>query len=286
MLEPPARAQLPDWLNSEPALPADHEFHRAIAWTGAAAEPATLSQALVEEIPVALVYNGVSHAVMFATPSELEDFAYGFSLSENIIDSGDDIYGIDIAVADLGVEIHIELASARFAGLMARRRSLAGRSGCGLCGIDSLAAAVRTPPPLAHPFRLSRAALARALVELGEEQPLHRLTGAAHAAAWVSGAGEVRLVREDVGRHNALDKLIGALLRRGNDPRDGFVLVTSRASYEMVHKTANAGIACLAAISGPSAHAVRLAEQLGLTLVGFARGQRCTSFSFPTTLSE
>lgn len=144
---------------------------------------------------------------------------------------------------------------------------------------------MRPVRPLAHRFALSRAALARALEDLPQDQTLHQLTGGAHAAAWVGADGRVKRVREDVGRHNALDKLIGAMLRWDEDPRTGFVVVTSRASHEMVHKTAAAGISCLAAVSAPTAQAVREARTAGLTLIGFARSTRCTAYTFPETLS-
>lgn len=290
MLEPPARppghALAIACAADEAAMPDEHVRVPVTTWT--ASDPLSAHEAddtLIEETPVALVYNGISHAVMLATPNDLEDFAYGFSLTEGIVARRQDVYGMDIVPVGNGVEVRIELAAERFAQLRHRRRTLAGRTGCGLCGVDSLAAALRPVAALEHRFGLSRAALARALDELGQEQSLHRLTGGAHAAAWVSASGQVQLVREDVGRHNALDKLIGAQLRWGNDPRAGFVLVTSRASYEMVHKTAAAGIACLVAVSAPTAHALRLAENAGLTLVGFARGRRCTAYTFPDTLT-
>ncbi|ATE61512.1 formate dehydrogenase accessory sulfurtransferase FdhD [Thauera sinica] len=291
MLEPRARL-LPAYPAGEPGkdgfdLPPDHATVSAAAWDGAGqggSQARAVQDTLVEEIAVALVYNGISHAVMLTTPSDLEDFAYGFSLTEGIVSRRQDIYGMDIVTTGEGIEVRIELAAERFAHLKLRRRSLAGRTGCGLCGVDSLSAAMRPVAPLTHRFALSRRALARALDELGHDQPLHRKTGGAHAAAWAAADGEVLLVREDVGRHNALDKLIGALLRWGGDPRDGFVVVTSRASYEMIYKTAAAGIGALAAVSAPTAHAVRLALDAGLTLVGFARGGRGTAYTFPETL--
>ena len=287
MLEPRARplpaCPVDEAEGQDCELPPDHVAVSATAWDGEQAH--ATHDTLIEETPVALVYNGISHAVMLTTPSDLEDFAYGFSLTEGIVSCRQDIYGMDIVAIGEGVEVRIELATERFAHLKLRRRSLAGRTGCGLCGVDSLAAAMRPVAPLAHRFALSRRALARALGELNHEQALHRLTGGAHAAAWVASDGEVLLVREDVGRHNALDKLIGALLRWGGDPRTGFVLVTSRASYEMAHKTASAGIGVLAAVSAPTAHAVRLAESAGLTLIGFARGERFTAYTFPESLT-
>ncbi|HRM69926.1 MAG TPA: formate dehydrogenase accessory sulfurtransferase FdhD [Thauera phenylacetica] len=263
--------------------PADHAVVQATAWSDANpdAPPRVLDASLVEETAVALVYNGISHAVMLTTPTDLEDFAYGFSLTEGIIARRHDIYAMDVVHTALGIEVRMELASACFAALKLRRRSLAGRSGCGLCGVDSLAAAMRPVTPLSHRFALSRAALARALDELPHDQTLHRLSGGAHAAAWVAADGRVKLVREDVGRHNALDKLIGALATRGCGFDDGFVLMTSRASYEIVQKAATVGIAAIAALSAPTGMAVRLAEAAGVTLVGFARGHRHSVYTHP-----
>ena len=177
--------------------PADHAVVQATVWSDAdpAAPPRVLDASLVEETAVALVYNGISHAVMLTTPTDLEDFAYGFSLTEGIIARRHDIYAMDVVHTALGIEVRMELASACFAALKLRRRSLAGRSGCGLCGVDSLAAAMRPVTPLSHRFALSRAALARALDELPHDQALHRLSGGAHAAAWVAADGRVKLVR-------------------------------------------------------------------------------------------
>lgn len=290
MLEPPTRlpghALASACTADEAAMPAEHVSVPVTKWFPAAPSSAhEADETLIEETPVALVYNGISHAVMLTTPNDLEDFAYGFSLTEGIVTRRQDIYGLDVVPVANGVELRIELAAERFAHLRHRRRMLAGRTGCGLCGVDSLAAALRPVAALEHRFTLSRAALARALDELEQEQALHRVTGGAHAAAWVTAGGQIQLVREDVGRHNALDKLIGAQLRWGNDPRAGYVLVTSRASYEMVHKTAAAGIGCLVAVSAPTAHAARVAQSAGLTLVGFARGRRCTAYTFPDRLT-
>lgn len=243
---------------------------------------------VADEVPVALEYNGISHTVMLATPLDLADFALGFSLSEGILSDASELYGVEEEASELGITLHLSVAAGAFARLKERRRSMTGRTGCGLCGTESLAHVARTLPPLpsiADTGPLDRAAIARAMSQFCELQTLQQATGAVHAAAWCSAGGEVRWLREDVGRHNALDKLIGTQLRWGNDPRAGFVLVTSRASYEMVHKTAAAGIGCLAAVSAPTAHAVRLAESAGLTLVGFARGQRCTAYTFPDTIT-
>lgn len=242
-------------------------------------ESVTSLENLIEEAPVALVYNGVSHAVMLATPADLEDFALGFSLSEGILNAADELYDCDVVDTAEGIEVRLEIASARMSGLRERRRSLAGRTGCGLCGVESLRSAVRQPAPVAPRAPLSAAAIQRALAELPTSQPLHRVTGAAHAAAWASNDGRLQGVREDVGRHNALDKLIGTLARHRVDPAGGFVVVTSRASYEMVQKAAAAGIGLVAAISAPTASAVRVAEAANVTLVGLARPGRLTAYS-------
>ena len=242
-------------------------------------------ESLIEEVPVALVYNGISHAVMLATPGDLEDFALGFSLSEGILDDPSQIYDVEIVEAADGIEVRLDIATERFHALKARRRSLAGRTGCGLCGVESLEAAVRYPAPVGERAPLTMASIHLALAALATHQPLHHATGAAHAAAWADNGGTLLTVREDVGRHNALDKLIGALARNRVDPASGFALVTSRASYEMVQKAASAGIGVLAAVSAPTAFAARLAEQAGLTLVAWVRAGRLTAYSHPENLT-
>lgn len=237
---------------------------------------------LAEETPVALIYNGVSHAVMLTTAQDLEDFALGFSLSEGIVDTPAEFYGLEIREQDNGIELHCEIASERFMALKERRRTLAGRTGCGLCGAESLAQAIRYPQPLQSSERFAAASIKNALISIQAQQLIQRQTGATHASAFVLADGTVSLVREDVGRHNALDKLIGALqkMRQGQAvPPHGFILTTSRASFEMVQKTATAGIAMLVAVSAPTGLAVRVAEQCGLTLVGFARENRFVVYS-------
>ncbi|QID19797.1 formate dehydrogenase accessory sulfurtransferase FdhD [Nitrogeniibacter mangrovi] len=244
-------------------------------------------ECLIEEIPVALVYNGISHAVMLATPSDLEDFGHGFSLSEGIVASADEIFDCEAVAVEQGVELRMEIAGERLQHLKARRRQLAGRTGCGLCGIESLQAAMPSPEPVPARPPLTVSAIRRALKKLNAHQKLHRVTGAAHAAAWASRDGDIVLVREDVGRHNALDKLIGAMASAQGpapDLADGFVLVTSRASVEMVQKVARAGIGLLAAISAPTAMATRYAEEAGVTLVAHLRRERLTCYSRPDGL--
>lgn len=234
---------------------------------------------VVEEVPVALVFNGISHAVMLASPADLEDFALGFSLSEGILATPSELYDVECLAGARGIEVRLEIASSRFAALKARRRSLAGRSGCGLCGVDSLDAVARPLPVVPPAPALSPGAIASALGKLPGHQRLRETTGAVHAAAWVAADGQILALREDVGRHNALDKLLGHLARLPGGPGHGFVIVSSRASYEMVAKVAALGIAHLVAVSAPTALAVRLAEQSGITLAGFARGRRLVVYS-------
>lgn len=231
---------------------------------------------LAEERPVALVVNGISQAVMLATPLDLEDFALGFAFTEGWIATPEELRGVEVQESAAGIELQLEVSAASEWRLKERRRLLAGRTGCGLCGAESLQQ-VRlplpklTPQPLHQP--LHPTALARAFAALQERQPLQRCTGAPHAAAWATPEGELRLVREDLGRHNALDKLIGALLRQGRSPREeGFACITSRASFEMVQKAARANIATVAAVSAPTQLAVQLAHDAGLLLLGFVRG--------------
>lgn len=241
---------------------------------------------VADEVPVALEYNGISHAVMMATPADLEDFARGFSLTEGIVDTVEQIRDMELVVSPRGHTVQMQIAASCFARLKDRRRSLTGRTGCGLCGTDSLAHAVRRPAPVvapATPFEM--AAIARALAALRSQQCLLDATGATHAAAWCHADGTIALVREDVGRHNALDKLIGALqvadfTADGAVPT-GFIAVTSRASFEMVQKAACAGVALLAAISGVTALAIDVAEAAGITLLGFARGDNASVYSHP-----
>jgi len=230
---------------------------------------------LPEEVPVALVYNGTTQAVMMATPADITDFALGFTISEGIA-TLEDAGEVEVVAHDLGIEARLWLPAGREAALAARRRALVGAVGCGLCGIDSLEAAARPLPRLAAGVTMTAAQAQGALAALRGHQPLHDATRAVHAAAfWLPGAGIV-LAREDVGRHNALDKLIGALALAGIVPASGAVLVTSRLSVEMVQKTVMAGAGVLLSVSAPTAHAVRLAQGAGLTLASTAGGQLTT----------
>jgi len=228
---------------------------------------------LAVEAPVAFEYNGIAHAVMLATPCDLEDFALGFSLTEGILDRAGDLYGAEATRSAGGITLALNIAAGAFARLKERRRSLVGRTGCGICGTESLDQVLRPLAPLPDPtWRLPAASLAHASAALAGRQPLQQLTGATHGAAWCMPDGTIVELREDVGRHNALDKLIGALVTAGLARDRGFAFITSRASVEMVQKAATAGVAVLAAVSGPTTLAVQTAAQLGVTLVGFARG--------------
>lgn len=245
---------------------------------------------VAEEVPVALTYNGITHAVMLATPLDLEDFALGFSLGERIVRHRRDVHDIEVEAGAQGIVVALQIAAGAMARLKGARLARIGKTGCGLCGVDSLdyfaREACQPEPRAAQPaaLRFDPAALHRAMAELSARQRLHQATGAVHAAAWAGPDGELACVREDVGRHNALDKLVGALVHAGTDTAGGFAVVTSRASFEMVQKAARAGIALLAAISAPTALAVRMAEDTGLTLAGFVRGGRHVVYSHPERL--
>jgi FdhD protein len=241
---------------------------------------------VAEEVPVAFEYNGISHTVMLATPADLEDFALGFSLTEGIVAKRSEVLDIEIEEAEAGITVHLEIAGGAFAKLKEHRRSLAGRTGCGLCGAESLTQVVRDLPPVADatPFPLD--ALYEGMRNLPLHQILQQSTGAVHAACRVASDGSISHVREDVGRHNALDKTLGALARADACPElsrraisGGALLITSRASFEMVQKSAALGYGILAAVSAPTAAAVRLADKLNITLVGFLRGSSCAIYT-------
>lgn len=230
-----------------------------------------LRDAIAEEVPVALLYDERPHVVMMATPRDLADFALGFSLSEAVIADAGELESVEERTLLEGIELRLRVPAARAEALETRRRNLTGRTSCGLCGAQALEDAVRQPAPVSGGPVIDAPILRRALADLHERQPLNVATGATHAAAWVHADGAIALLREDVGRHNALDKLIGAMAHAGEDVRRGFLVVTSRASYEMVQKAATVGIALIVAISAPTALAIQLAEQTGVTLIGFAR---------------
>ncbi len=242
--------------------------------------------AIAEEVPVAMVYNGVSFAVMMMTPLDLEDFALGFSLSEGLVHRADQLGSIGVHLRMEGIELVMEVAELTLGQHLGapQQRLLPGRSGCGLCGARTLEDAVRHPEPVGRGPRIDADTLQKALSALRAAQPINLATGSVHAAAWVDTRGRIMLVREDVGRHNALDKLIGAMLRSGIDPEAGFLLVTSRASYEMVIKATTIGITIMAAISAPTALGIHLARDTGLTLIGFARADRHVVYTHPQRL--
>ncbi|MGG7567168.1 formate dehydrogenase accessory sulfurtransferase FdhD [Rhodovulum sp. DZ06] len=240
---------------------------------------------LPEETPVAMVFDGASHAVMMATPADLEDFALGFALSEGIARGPSDLGAPEIVAREAGIEARMWLSPDRAEALAARRRALAGPVGCGLCGIESLEQALRPLAPLpADALRIPAAEVAAAPDALRALQPLHAETRATHAAGFLVPGRGVVLAREDVGRHNALDKLIGALARAGIDPASGAAVLTSRVSTEMVQKAVSAGIPAVIAVSAPTAAALRIAQGAGLTLAAFARGGGAEIFAHPARI--
>ncbi|MFW6819007.1 formate dehydrogenase accessory sulfurtransferase FdhD, partial [Enterobacter hormaechei] len=239
---------------------------------------------LAEEVPVALVYNGISHVVMMASPKDLELFAIGFSLSEGIIAHPQEIYGMDVVQVCNGLEVQIELSSRRFMGLKERRRALAGRTGCGVCGVEQLNDIGKPIIPLPFTQTFNLAHLDRALEHLNDVQPIGQLSGCTHAAAWVLPSGNIAGGHEDVGRHVALDKLLGRRARESNVWQQGAALVSSRASYEMVQKSAMCGVEILFAVSAATTLAVEVAERCNLTLVGFCKPGRATIYTHPQRL--
>ncbi|MCC7249813.1 MAG: formate dehydrogenase accessory sulfurtransferase FdhD [Lysobacter sp.] len=242
---------------------------------------ATRDDLVIEEAPVALLYNGLSFAVMMATPTDLEDFALGFALCEGIVEHPEEFRLVDRVNHANGIALHAAIPQARFDALAQRQRSIEGRSGCGLCGVSSLDDALRPPRRVGEGPRLSANEIQAGLARLSRSQQLNALCGGAHAAGFV--VGDDVLVREDVGRHNAVDKVVGAMHRASAcASRDtGFLAVTSRASYEIVQKAANAGIAVVAAISAPTALAIERARDAGITLIAFARDGRMNVYSAP-----
>jgi FdhD protein len=239
------------------------------------------ARSLPEEMPIALTYNRSAYAVMLATPADLEDFAAGFSLTEGIVQNPSEIEELDIVPADNGIELRMWLAPERADRVTLRQRRLAGPSGCGLCGLESLADAVRTLPRVTATASFDTAAIHTAMAALPAAQKLNQQTHAVHAAAfWHPQRGLVAL-REDVGRHNALDKLAGALARDGVAVAEGLLLLSSRISVEMVQKSAMLGAPVVVAVSAPTALAVRTAEAAGMTLVGIARADGFEVFTHP-----
>ncbi len=239
---------------------------------------------VAEEVPVALIYHNVPHVVMLATPANFEDYAVGFTLSEGLVAHRDEIRDVEVTVGAEAVDVRITVAWDRFTELLHRRRNLTGRTGCGLCGSETAEDAIRDVAEVGPGTAVAIEDLHAAIEQLGALQPINARTGSVHAAAWVCPGKGIQLVREDVGRHNALDKAIGALVRGNTDLSSGYMLITSRASYEMVQKCATVGISFLAALSAPTAFAVRLAQKTGLTLVAFARRDRHVVYAHPGRL--
>ncbi|HSI42657.1 MAG TPA: formate dehydrogenase accessory sulfurtransferase FdhD [Xanthobacteraceae bacterium] len=255
-----------------------------LACAGAQATPG--ERAIPEETAVALVHNGSTYAVMMATPADLEDFGVGFSLTEGVIDSPAEIESLEVLEHEDGVEVRLWLDDSRARQVADRRRRIAGPTGCGLCGVESLEAAVKPARAVLPGRSFTSADIARAMAALAPAQALNRETRAVHAAAfWEPQAGLVA-VREDVGRHNALDKLIGHLARTGRDPAGGLVLLTSRVSIEMVQKTAMLGAPVLVAVSAPTALAVRTAQAAGITLAAIARDDGFEVFTHPHRIAD
>jgi FdhD protein len=249
------------------------------AWRGGSISAS--SRTVPEETAIAITYDRVSFAVMMATPENLEDFAIGFSISEGIVENASDITALDIVPVEAGIECRMSLAPARRSALDARRRNIAGPVGCGLCGIDSLHQAVRPVEKVTATLNLNASTLADSLRRMARMQTLNRETRAVHAAALFNTATNEILLREDVGRHNALDKLIGAAIRDHQPPGQGAILLTSRVSIELIQKTAIFGSPILVAISVPTARAIREAEAAGITLIAVARDDGFEIFTHP-----
>lgn len=241
---------------------------------------------IAEEVPISLIYNGMPHVVMLATPTNLEEFALGFSITEGIIKSPQELLSVRIYNRSNGIEVQLKIPDHRFQCMTDKGRNLTGRTGCGLCGASTLKQAIRQPKPVNGELTLCAEDLRAALTDISNHQKLNQITGAVHAAAWVVPRQGIISIREDVGRHNALDKLIGFLLRNDKDLSAGFIIVTSRASYEMVQKTAWVGITLLAAISAPTGLAIRLANETGLTLIGFARDDQHVIYTHPQRITH
>ena len=267
------------------ALGAIKASARAFSYTSGA-EGAEFARAVAIETPVNLVFGGAPFAVMMATPTDLEDFAVGFALTEGIIGRADEIRAIDFTTEDAGIRIKITLTGDRMSAHLARGRAMAGRTGCGLCGIDDLkhlpkiARVGETGAPIAP------AAIGAGVRGLDASQPLNTATRAVHGAAWCDRAGAIVALREDVGRHNALDKLIGALLRQNISPHDGFFIITSRCSFEMVAKAAIFGASTLVCLSAPTSLALERARACGLSVIAIARADQATSFAGPIAVDK
>lgn len=249
----------------------------AEGWQAAAGElygggrtAAPLEWQLADEVPVALAYNGRSHAVLMATPADLADLGLGFSLSEGIVAAAAEVRGLRVVAAGIGKGVAMTVPAERAEALAGRRRAMEARSSCGICGVETLEELVRPTDPVRASVAIPPAAIAAALAALPAHQPLNRLCRSVHAAAWCGPDGAIALAREDVGRHNALDKLIGALAGAGTDFAAGFVAMSSRCSFELVQKAAVVGIPLLATVSAPTTLALTVARRAGITLAAAA----------------
>jgi FdhD protein len=243
------------------------------------------SAIVAEEVPIALVYNGRPYVVVMGTPADLEDLAFGFSRTESVVDDSSQIERVDVVRASHGIELQIQIPAANAARLEERARALVARTGCGLCGVETINDALRVPLALSSRFATTSDALWRASAELSHQQTLNNETNTVHAAGWARADGSLQIVREDVGRHNALDKVLGALARAGTNAADGFIIVTSRASYEMIQKAATSGVELIAAISRPTGLAIRFAEAAEMTLVGLLRGRSANVYCHPERIT-
>lgn len=239
---------------------------------------------VAEERPVGLLYQGIPHVVMLASPADLEDLGVGFTLSEGIVAAADEIQSVELVSEANSLAVRLQISSQRFSELLRRQRNLTGRTGCGLCGVENVEDAIRNPKPVSGGVQVTRSELHAELAKLHTRQPLNLSTGSVHAAAWALPGKGIQLVREDVGRHNALDKVIGALVRAKIDCGKGYFIITSRASFEMVQKAAMVGVSFVAAVSAPTGLAIEIAERTGVTLVGFAREDRHVIYSHPERL--
>lgn len=251
---------------------ASREFTR-LGTDGASSSSADVA----EEVPIALVYNGRPHVVVMGSPSDLEDLATGFTVTEGIVRGLDNVDRIEVVRASHGIELQIQIPPSDADRLAERARGLVARTGCGLCGVETINEAMRIPTPVGDSLTVDRDAIALAGMDLSRQQRLNNATSTVHAAGWAQRDGSIALVREDVGRHNALDKLLGAAMRRGLS--GGFVIVTSRASYEMVQKVAACGVELIAAISRPTGLAIRFADAANVTLVGLVRGSTANVYA-------
>lgn len=245
----------------------------------------TASAVVAEEVPVALVYNGRPYVVVMATPVDLEDLAVGFSVTEGIVAGASDLRAVEVVRASHGIEVQMEVSPADAGRLSDRARGLVSRTGCGLCGVETIGDVLRVPAVVGSSLFVSPDALWKAASELSRRQTINNETSTVHGAGWATPDGEVHVVREDVGRHNALDKVLGALARSAKPASGGFVLVTSRASYEMVQKAAMCGVELLAAISRPTGLAIRFADSANVTLAALVRGESGNVYCHPHRIS-